>query len=434
MGQLNNEDWEHVDIEAYREAIVGNGVITGLQVTQSDTPAMTVKVSLGLCTVDAVVYEETSNQNLNISNGDATHDRKDIVVYDTTAGNPAVVAGTPAAAPIPPDIPSGDILLGIVLVEQNESTSILDADITEDRVYTNDRWEHTAVSANTTLNDAHYVVTVDATGGARTITLPTAVGILGKVYVVKKIDSSANTVTVDGNAAETIDGAATVPLTLQWSSVIIQSNGTNWVKIATDKSNNEIRDAVEAATDSNTFADADHTKLNGIEDSANNTPAASTTVAGKIELAITSEINTGTSTALANTPDALAGSIFGTKTVVVKCILDDADLETGDGIAHMTIPIELNGMNLVSVGGHVYTVSSSGTPTFQIHNLTDAVDMLSTLITIDATEKDSSTAAAAAVINAANDDVATGDEIRLDCDVVGTGTKGMEIRMGFRLP
>lgn len=202
----------------------------------------------------------------------------------------------------------------------------------------------------------------------------------------------------------------------------------------TDQSNAEIRAAAEAATDSNVFTDSDHTKLNGIATGADNTPSASTTVSGKIELATSAEINTGTQTSRANTPDALAGSIFGTKTVVVKCILDTEVLETGNGKAYMTIPVELNGMNLVSVGVHVYTASSSGTPTFQIHNLTDTVDMLSTRITIDVAEKDSATAATPPVINTSNDDVVTGNEIRLDCDVAGTGTKGMEIRMGFRLP
>ena len=268
MGQLNNEDWEHVDISALREAIVSNGVISDLEVTESTTPAMTVQVASGQCTIDGVVYTEASSQNLNVSNGDATHDRKDIVVYDATAGNPAVVAGTPAAAPIPPDIPSGDILLGIVLVGANESTSIVNADITNDRVYSNQRWANTSVSANTTLNDAHYVVSIDASGGARTITLPTAVGIRGKVYVIKKTDSSTNAVTIDPNGAQTIDGSSTTSLVLQYQSVFIQSDGSNWIKIGTDKSNNEIRDAVEAATDSNTFNDADHSKLNGIASGA----------------------------------------------------------------------------------------------------------------------------------------------------------------------
>ena len=153
-----------------------------------------------------------------------------------------------------------------------------------------------------------------------------------------------------------------------------------------------------------------------------------------ISLATASEINTGTEASKAVTPDALAGSNLGTKNVVIKCIADGTTLTTGDGKAHFTIPVELNGMNLISVGAHVYTVSSSGTPTFQVHNLTDAVDMLSTLLTIDANEKDSKDATTPAVINGANDDVATGDELRFDCDVAGTGTKGMEIRLGFRLP
>jgi len=122
------------------------------------------------------------------------------------------------------------------------------------------------------------------------------------------------------------------------------------------------------------------------------------------------------------------------RVVVVKVIADDTVLTTGDGKTHFTIPIELNGMNLVSVGAHVYTVSSSGLPTFMIHNLTDTADMLSTAITIDASEYDSKDATTAAVINTATDDVVTGDVLRFDCDTAGTGTKGMEIRLGFKTP
>lgn len=122
------------------------------------------------------------------------------------------------------------------------------------------------------------------------------------------------------------------------------------------------------------------------------------------------------------------------KTVVVKVLPDVVALAAGDGKSHFTVPEELDGMNLITVGAHVYTGSSSGNPTFQIHNLTGSVDMLSTPITIDATEKDSSTATTPAIINTANDDVATGDELRFDCDVAGTGAKGMEIRLGFRTP
>lgn len=111
-----------------------------------------------------------------------------------------------------------------------------------------------------------------------------------------------------------------------------------------------------------------------------------------------------------------------------------AALTTGDGKAYVSVPALLGGMNLVAVQAHVTTVSSSGTPTIQINNVTQTADMLSTRITIDASEKDSSTAATPAVIDTANDDVATGDELRVDVDVAGTGTKGLIVMLTFETP
>ena len=122
-----------------------------------------------------------------------------------------------------------------------------------------------------------------------------------------------------------------------------------------------------------------------------------------------------------------------TRVVVVKCIADNTALTTGDGKAYFTVPVELNEMSLVSAGVHVYTVSSSGVVTFQIHNLTQAVDMFSTLLTIDVSEKDSKDATTSVIIDTVNDGIATGDELRFDCDTAGTDTEGMEIRMGFQL-
>jgi len=74
----------------------------------------------------------------------------------------------------------------------------------------------------------------DATSGAITITLPAAASSAGRIYVIKKIDSSGNAVTVDPNASETIDGATTVSLSSQYSTIIVQCNyaGTAWHKLA----------------------------------------------------------------------------------------------------------------------------------------------------------------------------------------------------------
>jgi biotin carboxyl carrier protein len=131
---------------------------------------------------------------------------------------------------------------------------------------------------------------------------------------------------------------------------------------------------------------------------------------------------------------AVIGSDLGKRVIQVKVIDDLTTLTTGDGKVIFLVPQELNGYNLVGANAFVTTVSSSGTPTIQIRNVTDSVDMLSTRITIDASEYTSYTAAAAAVVNATYDDVATGDRLAVDVDVAGTGAKGLGIVLTFQLP
>lgn len=154
-----------------------------------------------------------------------------------------------------------------------------------------------------------------------------------------------------------------------------------------------------------------------------------------VSLASIAETNAGTDTAKAITPDGLAGSIFGIETVTIL-VSDPAGsaITVGDGKVYFPVPSTLNGMNLIGVKAYLITASSVGIPTFQLANVTDAVDMLSTKLTIDATELTSATAAAAAVIDGTKDDVATGDILRLDCDVAGTGAKGLIFEMQFQLP
>jgi len=84
------------------------------------------------------------------------------------------------------------------------------------------------VAADTLLNLFYRTVTVDASGAARTITLPTAASAKWRKYIIKKVDASANTVTVDADGAETIDGALTYVLIAQYQSVEIQSDGSTW--------------------------------------------------------------------------------------------------------------------------------------------------------------------------------------------------------------
>lgn len=111
----------------------------------------------------------------------------------------------------------------------------------------------TTVSAATTLDKTHNVILVDATGGSRTMNLPTAASSTRREYVVKKIDSSGNTVVLDGNASETIDGATTQTLTGQYDWFKIKSNGTAWYIIASGTSG-EVNSTISTYTNYTTTA------------------------------------------------------------------------------------------------------------------------------------------------------------------------------------
>lgn len=82
-----------------------------------------------------------------------------------------------------------------------------------------------------TLTANSDLVFVNATDGNTTINLPAAASHRGRVFTVKKTDATANTVTIDGKASETIDGATTLVLTAQYETKTIASNGTNWMII-----------------------------------------------------------------------------------------------------------------------------------------------------------------------------------------------------------
>lgn len=73
------------------------------------------------------------------------------------------------------------------------------------------------------LNDA--IILVDATAGNVTVTLQAALQWEQKRLIIKKIDSSVNTVTIDANSTELIDGAATKVISTQYTSHELASQG-----------------------------------------------------------------------------------------------------------------------------------------------------------------------------------------------------------------
>jgi len=88
-------------------------------------------------------------------------------------------------------------------------------------------------TANYTMVDEDALIAADATAGNVTVTLLSAAGREGRLVEVKKTDASANLVIVDPAGSETIDGAATVSLSAQYSLCGLRSNGVNWHRIST---------------------------------------------------------------------------------------------------------------------------------------------------------------------------------------------------------
>jgi len=89
-------------------------------------------------------------------------------------------------------------------------------------------------TATTTQTISGHTTICNASSGSFTINLTLASYISGIEYVIKKIDSSANTITIKANGSETIDGSNTVVLSAQWKYVKIQSDGTAWYVIGSN--------------------------------------------------------------------------------------------------------------------------------------------------------------------------------------------------------
>ena len=227
-----DEVFENVMMNAIIAACDGNGVLDGLAVSENGAGAdMSVDVTAGNCTIGGTKYTESAITNLAISAADATYDRKDLVVYDSSAGDPVIITGTAAATPIPPDIPSGDILLAIVNVGA-AVTQITNADIVDGIVILGHFYDTvvTKVFADSpyTATSSDDTILCNTASGAITINLPTAVNISGKKYNIKKTDSSANDITVNPDGTETIDDALTLTIAGQYDSYTVQSDNENW--------------------------------------------------------------------------------------------------------------------------------------------------------------------------------------------------------------
>jgi len=158
---------------------------------------------------------------------------------------------------------------------------------------------------------------------------------------------------------------------------------------------------------------------------------ATTSLAGKSELATVAEVNTGTDTSRTITPDALAGSNLGTKGIIVQLVEPSTDCSTGVKFV-FKVPDAWNGMNVVNFEGVAMTAGTTGSMIVSVERYRGSwVEICSGLITFDS----GSTTISSVTINTSNDDIQTADLIRMTIDSVHTTpAQGCSITMEVRLP
>jgi hypothetical protein len=104
-------------------------------------------------------------------------------------------------------------------------------------------------------------------------------------------------------------------------------------------------------------------------------------------------------------------------------------LVTGDK-QYWRVPAKFDSGTLVAVAACCKVGSTSGAVTLTVNN--GATSMLSTNITLDQNETDTLTAAVPAVIDGAQDDLATGDLIELGCTAAGASVTYCAIELTIR--
>lgn len=87
----------------------------------------------------------------------------------------------------------------------------------------------TTTTTNYTALTTDSLIRANAAGGSITITLPTAVGVPGRQYQIKRINSSGGTVIVTTTGGQAIDGTSSITLLQQYETLSVMSDNANWM-------------------------------------------------------------------------------------------------------------------------------------------------------------------------------------------------------------
>lgn len=156
---------------------------------------------------DALTGDLDANARVTLEQGQTAYSRRKIAV--TTTGG--------LTAAITDDVQGERVTLS--LGAPTETRNI--------RTFATVQGGATSTAAGTT----DHTIVVNPTAVAGTVTLPAASGETGRILVVKHANTSQNSVTIDANGTELIDGNQTLVLTARQAAQI-QCDGVAWFIIA----------------------------------------------------------------------------------------------------------------------------------------------------------------------------------------------------------
>ena len=88
-----------------------------------------------------------------------------------------------------------------------------------------------SISSNTVISNPassdSWIIYNSTSATAISVTLPTAVGIAGMRYDIKR--SGLGTVTVNTTSSQTIDSLSSIVMTSQYSNLTVVSDNSNWI-------------------------------------------------------------------------------------------------------------------------------------------------------------------------------------------------------------
>lgn len=92
----------------------------------------------------------------------------------------------------------------------------------------------TVADTSYTILSTDYLIVYTSLSSGRTVTLPTALLISGRTYIIKDETgtAAANIITIATTASQTIDGTSTKAIATNYGSLKLYSNGTSWFTIS----------------------------------------------------------------------------------------------------------------------------------------------------------------------------------------------------------